>query len=150
MRTITLLLLFITSSSMVFAQNNNDIELISSTIENYYEGYIERDINKLNKAFDTVHGTMKVPVVENGKITAYENRYFKELMPKWGNREKLSAVALQNCALTILNIDIEDETIASAKMSMKVDKVTYIDILSLQKIDDQWKITNKIFSVDNQ
>ena len=150
MRTIKLLLLFMAGSSVVFAQNNKDLELITSTIENYYEGYIERDINKLNKAFDTVHGTMKVPVVENGKIIAYQNSYFKELMPKWGNREKLSAASLQNCALNILNIDIENGVIASAKMSMKVDNVTYIDILSLQKNDDQWKITNKIYLVVNQ
>lgn len=124
---------------------NNSLVNIHKTITNYYQGYIYRDINKLNKAFDTVNGTMKVPVIENEKIIGFKNVYFKDLMPIWGNREKLNPKVLENCSLEILTIDIVDNKIASAKISMKVDKTTYIDILSLQKINDDWKITNKIY-----
>lgn len=140
--TIFLLCLILNS----FGQENaTTIDEIQKTIQNYYDGYIDRDLSKLNLAFDTENGTMKVPILENDKIVGYENHYFKNLMPKWGNRDKLSEKILQNCALQILNIDVVDEQIASAKMSMKVDALTYIDILSLQKIKGIWKITNKIY-----
>lgn len=130
-----------------FAQSQNDMEAITETITNYYEGYIERDIDKLNKAFDTEHGTMKVPVDTNDHSKGFRNRYFSEIIPKWGNREKLDENTLANCKLEILNIDVESSTIASGKMLMQVGDVTYIDILSLHKIGEKWKITNKIYHV---
>lgn len=144
--TFILLLTFICLS--VSAQSkNNDLDLIKRCIQNYFDGYIERDMIKLNNAFDTEHGTMKVPLKVDGKIMAYENKYFKDLIPKWGSRDKLPKVILNNCALQILNIDNDHGKIATAKISMKVDKTTYIDILSLQKINDNWKITNKMYYV---
>nr|WP_302849158.1 nuclear transport factor 2 family protein [Polaribacter porphyrae] len=120
---------------------------MSKTIQNYYDGYIHRDLEKLEKAFDLEHGTMKVPIVKDNKVIGFKNRYFKEVVPKWGNRKKLPKTTLENCALHILNIDIVDNTIASAKISMKVDTIIYIDILSLNKIKGLWKITNKIYTV---
>ncbi len=130
-----------------FAQSQNDLVAITQTITNYYEGYIDRDIEKLNKAFDTDHGTMKVPVDPNDDTKGFRNRYFSEIVPKWGNREKLDEKTLKNCKLEILNIDVESSKIASGKMLMKVGDVTYIDILSLHKIGNDWKITNKIYHV---
>ncbi len=142
----TLLIGMLIFTIISHAQNKqSSINAITKTVQNYYDGYIERDINKLNAAFDTLNGTMKVPILENDKIIGFKNHYFKDLMPKWGNRTKLSKEVLQNCALEILNIDVVDNTIASVKMSMKVDTITYIDILSLQKKKNDWKITNKIY-----
>ncbi|MGB3606881.1 MAG: nuclear transport factor 2 family protein [Psychroserpens sp.] len=129
-----------------FSQDRHlDLALIEHTINNYFEGYVERDIDKLNLAFDIENGTMKVPILSNNIVTGYENRFFKELVITWGKREKLSAERLKNCTLKILNIDMDQGKIATAKISMKVEDVTYIDILSLQKINNQWKITNKIY-----
>lgn len=139
-------LLLLIATNIISQNKENDIQKITQTIQNYYDGYIYRDISKLNKAFDTVNGTMKVPIVLNGRTTGYSNNYFKDLLPKWGNRENLSKEVLQNCALTILNIDVVDGVVASSKISMKVDTITYIDILSLEVMNDEWKITNKIFA----
>ena len=116
MHKMLLLILTLVIATPTLAQKKtDDLTRITQTIQNYYDGYIERDIDKLNKAFDTDNGTMKVPT-DNG----FKNVFFKELIPKWGNRAKLSARELQDCALQILNIDIEYGNIASAKMSMKV------------------------------
>lgn len=151
MKTKVIFLMFLCCGiEVAFSQNQSDIEAITKTITNYYEGYIERDINKLNKAFDTDHGTMKVPVDDNDHSKGFRNRYFGEILPKWGNREKLDEQTLANCKLEILNIDIEYSKIASGKMLMKVGDITYIDILSLHKIGGQWKITNKIYHVANK
>ena len=72
-------------------------------------------------------------------FSSFENKYFKELMPICGTREQLSAAVLKKCALEILNIDVDRSKIATAKISMKVDDTIYIDILSLQKINNVWK-----------
>ena len=133
--------------NLIVAQNQTDLEGVSSAITNYYEGYIERDINKLKEAFDTEHGTMKVPIDENDHSKGFRNRYFSEVVPIWGNRKKLDSQTLSNCKLEILNIDIESSMIASSKILMKVGNVSYIDILSLHNIGGQWKITNKIYLV---
>ncbi|TXD53267.1 MULTISPECIES: nuclear transport factor 2 family protein [unclassified Polaribacter] len=123
--------LLICPFSLICQEKENVLQEIQSTIQNYYDGYIERDLNKLNKAFDIENGTMKILVIENDVVTGYKNAFFKELIPIWGTKKKLSKEVLANCALVILNIDVVNKKIASAKISMQVDTVTYIDILSL-------------------
>ncbi len=116
-----LLVIMLTISLPVISQSKtDDFTLISTTIQNYYNGYIERDIDKLSTAFDTEYGTMEVPVDDKNSSKGYKNVYFKDLIPKWGNREKLLESELNNCVLHILNIDIEAGNIASAKMNIKI------------------------------
>ena len=146
----SLLICFFLASFSMFSQTKDDtLQAVKNTIENYYNGYIFRNYTLLEKAFDTENGTMKVPVLKDEKVIGFENHFFKDLIQKWGNREQLSEYIIKNCALTNLNIDIVDQKIASAKISMKVDTITYIDFLSLQKISDNWKITNKIFVIEH-
>lgn len=140
--------LLLTLSLTLNAQDKSkDIALITSTIENYFNGYVQRDASLLYAAFDTENGAMKVLTTSEGGNDSVENNYFKELIPKWASREKLSPTVLEKCALDILNIDIVDSKIASARLRMKVDETIYIDILSLHKLNKDWKITNKIFMV---
>ena len=142
------LILVILFAQLGYTQDSKkDIDGVKSAIQHYYDGYINRDITKLNKAFDTIHGTMKVPIEENGKVIGFRNRYFKEVVPKWGNRKHMPKEILDNCALKIISIDLTDQKIASAKIEMKVDTITYVDVLSLHKIKDEWKITNKMYVV---
>ncbi len=133
---------------MISQEKDKDLQNIITAIENYYNGYILRDYSLLEKAFDTENGTMKVPILKEEKIIGFQNQFFKDLIKKWGLREKLSEEIVKKCKLTILNIDTVNEQMASTKISMKVDSITYIDILSIQKIDGNWKITNKIFIVE--
>lgn len=78
-----ILILMILFTQLGYAQDSKeDIDGVKSAIQNYYDGYIYRDITKLNMAFDTIHGTMKVPIEENGKVIGFRNRYFKEVVPK--------------------------------------------------------------------
>lgn len=142
---ITAILLILSYVSI--AQTTTESQLVEKSVQYYYDGYIHRDINKLYNAFDTENGAMKVPIKNGEQVIGYKNMSFKDLVVKWGNREKLPKEILENCELKILDIDVVDSTIASAKISMKVDKVTYIDILSLHKIKGIWKITNKIYAV---
>jgi hypothetical protein len=138
---------FVFSLSISAQEKNKDIVLITTTLENYFDGYIHRDIDLLHKAFDTENGAMKVPATDNQGREVVENSYFKDLIPKWASREKLPESVLSESELSILGVDVVNSKIASAKISMKVGETTYIDILSLQKINMDWKITNKIFIV---
>ena len=145
-RTAIIGILFIAFSVPVNSQENiSDSQLITTAINNYFEGYVERDIDKLNAAFDTENGTMKVPVMEGEQVTGFKNRYFEEVVPNWGNRKKLDPAVEKECELEILNMDIMDGEIATAKIRMSVEKFTYIDMLSLHKIGGTWKITKKIY-----
>lgn len=139
--------LLVLSLALNAQEKSNDIAIITTTIENYFNGYVQRDSSLLYAAFDTENGAMKVPTISEDGNESVENNYFKELIPKWASREKLSPAVLENCALDILNIDVVNGKIASARISMKVDETIYIDILSLQKLNQSWKITNKIFLV---
>lgn len=126
-------------------QKQSESALVISAVENYFYGYIERDEAKLNKAFDIENGTMKIPVRTESGISSYSNSYFKEIIPKWGNRAKLSQTELADCHLTIISMALESDQMATVKMKMEVGDKTYIDILSLQKVKNNWKITNKMF-----
>lgn len=139
-------LLFFSFSTFI-QDKKNEVDLIKTTIENYYNGYINSDFLLLEKALDPQNGTMKVPILKDEKIIGFQNHFFKDLIQKWSSREKLSEDVLKKCVLTILNIDIVEQKMASAKINMKVDTTTYIDILSLQKIAGDWKITNKTFVI---
>lgn len=140
-----LILVFVTVVSCT--EQSAERESIEKTIKNYYDGYIFRDINKLNKAFDLENGTMKVPITKAKQVIGFKNRYFKEVVPKWGNRAKLTEKTLQNCALEIVAVAVVDNQIANAKIIMKVDSITYVDVLALHKIQGNWKITNKMYTV---
>ena len=145
----SLIIFLLFFSFSTFSQDKkNEVGLIKTTIENYYNGYMNRDFLLLEKAFDPQNGTMKVPILKDEKIIGFQNHFFKDLIQKWSSREKLSDDVLKNCAFTILNIDIVEQKMASAKINMKLDTITYIDILSLQKIAGDWKITNKIFVIE--
>ena len=134
---------------LLSAQNQSkEIEMITETVQNYFNGYMQSDEEMLMKAFDTENGAMKViSDTEDGSEKA-ENIPFSELVTRWSSREKFSQDILENSSLEILEIDEVNGKIASARIRMQVGETVYIDILSLHKINQQWKITNKIYLVD--
>lgn len=146
-----LLIILLFSTLHIMGQKNaSDLELITTAVENYFYGYIERDGAKLEKAFDLENGTMKVLRKEENGTEWVENMWFKDIIPGWSAREKLSDADLANCDLEILSIDAIDNEIASVKIRMKVVETTYIDMLQLHRLDSEWKITNKCFIVEEK
>ena len=124
---------------------NEDIEMIIETVKNYFDGYMQSDKTMLLQAFDTENGAMKViSNTEDGSEVA-DNIQFEELVTRWSSREKFSQEIQDNSSLEIMDIDEVDGKIASARIKMKVGETIYIDILSLHKLNNTWKITNKIY-----
>lgn len=142
-----LLLLILTLNILLISAQEDDLANIKLAVTNYYDGYVERDSVKLYAAFDADNGTMKVPVKNEDGQWLYENRYFKEILPVWSNREKLTQAVLSGCKLTIHAIEMTHAKLAVAKMTMKVGNKIYYDVLSLQKMNEEWRITNKMYVV---
>ena len=101
-----LLFLVLILNILLISAQEDDLANIKLTVTNYYDGYVERDSVKLYAAFDADNGTMKVPVKNEDGQWLYENRYFKEILPVWSNREKLSDEVLNTCKLTIHSIEM--------------------------------------------
>ena len=140
-------IILVFSVSLSAQDKYDEEEMITKTIENYFNGYMQSDEEMLLKAFDTENGAMKVISNADEENEKAENIPFKDLVQRWSSREKFSPEILENSSLEILEIDEVDGKIASARIKMKVGETIYIDILSLHNMNDQWKITNKIFVV---
>lgn len=141
-----IVLLTVVSIHTGLAQDKVDeLSLVKTSVENYFQGYIHRDLARLELAFDTENGTMKLPYQTESGEQGFKNGYFKEIVPKWGNREKLPAAVLAAAKLEIWNINVVSAKMAIATIQMEVGDKVYVDVLSLQKMDAQWKITNKMY-----
>ncbi|MBX2875344.1 MAG: nuclear transport factor 2 family protein [Saprospiraceae bacterium] len=126
-------------------EKSDDLALVKASVENYFQGYIHRDLTRLELAFDTENGTMKLPLTTEAGEEGFENGYFKEIIPKWGARDKLPQEVLDQAQLEVQRIDIVSAKMAVAVIRMEVGDKVYVDVLSLQKMNEQWKITNKMY-----
>ena len=96
------IVLFVLSFSLMSQEKNNDTQSAITTIENYFYGYVERDIDKLNTAFDIENGTMKILSKDKNGKESFKNEYFKNIIPKWASKDSLPVEALKKCVLKIL------------------------------------------------
>ena len=135
------------SIDTIAQEEMSDMQLVIKTVENYFSGYVERDIEKLNEAFDTENGIMKIlsKTAEGKEIS--QNNYFKNIIPRWSTKKHLSPEEKRGCKLKFLNLEIIQGKLAISTIEMKIGETVYLDVLSLQKINSVWKITNKMFVV---
>ncbi len=135
------LFLFVSS----YAQSGkDDLNTINKTLDNYFQGYVERDLGKLRSAFDTENGTMKLPVKSEDN-QGFKNGYFKDIVQNWASKPPMKPEDKAISWIKVLSMDIISDKLASAKVEFKVGNALFIDLLTLQKISGQWKITNKSF-----
>lgn len=119
----------------MYKENFNAIE---NLITNYFEGIFYGDVIKLGDCFHknaNIYGDIKgVDYIKNKAeyLEGVKNRQ----SPKDLN-ERLN--------MKIIGIDIMGK-IAMVKLHVPMLGYNYYDYLSLTKIDDNWKIVNKIFT----
>ena len=136
-----LLFISITCTIITFEINaqvatNND--LIHSVIEDYILGWQNADIARLSRAFEVNEGRIIwTSDSEDGEvlrsITFGESLERRKVQPTYGKKWE------------ILNLDIVEGRLGVAKVFISTKKGYYIDYLTLQKIDNQWKIVTKMF-----
>jgi protease I len=124
--------LFCLTSTFAFAQTED--EGIKSTISDYTVGFTKGDTASLGRAFAS-NALLRNLNTGTGKITDTPLRKFIASMPAGG------AKATGN----LINYSYAG-TSAVATVEFKFDDFKYIDLLSLMKINDDWKIVCRVFS----
>lgn len=115
-----------------------NIEEIENLITNYFEGIFEGSVLKLEACFHeetNIYGDIKgVDYLKN--LTEYIDGVKSRKSPKDLN---------ESFKMKIIGIDIIGK-IAMVKLHVPMLGYNYYDYLSLTKLDNHWKIVNKIFT----
>jgi len=115
----------------------DNIKKIESLINNYFEGVFYGDISKLKACFS-------INAYIYGDINS--NEYCKRIDEYIGSVtvRKSPNDLNEKLEMSIIGIEVLGK-IAMAKLHMPMLGYNYYDYLSLFKINDEWKIVNKIF-----
>ncbi|WP_153231842.1 nuclear transport factor 2 family protein [Algoriphagus machipongonensis] len=130
------LILTVIMVSKAKAQVSNERELISETIQLYFDGMIERDKSKLEKAF-----------ISEARLIGYRGENFTlTTFESWA--EATSKGEARNPAVyknEIVSIRVQGNA-AAVETELYWPGIYYYDFLTLMKIDGEWKIVNKSWS----
>ena len=139
-RFVALMVLFFSSSITVSA--NDDEAQIRAVVMDYFEGIGEGSYEKLSNAFHVKSRMLTSEKDDEGKayLRIWEmeptiKRWSKSTPPK---RERTGE---------ILNMHIMDGRLASVSFDLNG---SYFDLLTLTKMDGQWKIISKAFIRQNK
>ena len=119
----------------------NDIEQIEKVIQLYVCSMDESSPDKVKQAFNV-----------NAKVVGYLHGDFMEMSVDdfagfVASQQPSPKEKGENVVFEILSCQIEGET-ASVKVRDKYLGITFLDTLSLIKIDGEWKLYNKLFHVE--
>ncbi|WP_299519155.1 nuclear transport factor 2 family protein [Winogradskyella sp.] len=131
-----LILLIIGSSSQLFFAQTSDYAMVEHTINAYLEGDTNKDFETLKLAFHP-NATMKYVSSKSGY---QEYNALKVFAAEKGREPE------KNRTNSIAYISITGKA-AHAKLEITYPKRVVVDYVNLLKIDGEWKIVNKIFSL---
>lgn len=123
-----------TSISVGIQEEDDEENAIRETVELYFKGDSERDVEFLRKAFHPAARLLTSD--ENGNLSVLTQSEWHERVRRTPDREKP--------AMRILHIDRSGNA-AVAKTQMTLSNGEYTDFLSLLKINGHWIIVNKIY-----
>lgn len=112
---------------------------IRATLDNYLAGVDKQDMALLEKAFAADHAHMKYVVKAESGGETVKIVPIREAFANW------TKPPAKPCKGRVINLDVADGRMASAKYEFIWGDVTFIDFLTLYKIDGEWKIVNKTF-----
>ena len=143
---LSLVLIGISISTNAQTDNKNDIELIKKTILTAYQDGIqnEGDMKKIDKGF---HPTFRMIGLRDGKeVWEYPIADWKKSVQKGKEDGKYPRTGDKKVKIEFPMVDVSGSA-AIAKLNLSVSrKLTYIDYMSLYKIDGKWKIVAKIYA----
>lgn len=111
-----------------------DEESIKNVVYNYLDGITKGDTALLNKAF---HPTAILRTVNNssGKIQDFPVKTFISKTPAGGVKATTKLLSFSYAGIS-----------AQASVELGFEDFKYIDLLSLLKVNDEWKIVCRVFS----
>ncbi len=113
---------------------NEDKEAITTTLNYYMEGAMNRDFNTLKKAFHE-DAIMTIADEKEGTFKQVNAREFFSKMKEGAPLKRKNE---------IVSIDIEGQT-AFARLKIEDDVKIFHDFMTLQKLKGRWYIVNKSF-----
>jgi hypothetical protein len=121
----------------------NDIEQIENVVQLYVDSMDESSPEKVKQAFHP-----------NAKVVGYLHGDFMEMSVDdfagfVASQQPSPQEKGENVVFEILSCEIEGST-ASAKVRDKYLGITFLDSLSLIKIENEWKLYNKLFHVESE
>lgn len=133
---VCMLLLFAFVNMEAVSQTSNDRDLITETIQMYFEGMMERDPYKLKKAF-----------IPEARLIGFRGEHFtitsfESWVEATSKGEPRSPLDYKN---EIVSIRVQSNA-ASVETELYWPGIYYYDFLTLMKIDGAWKIVNKSWS----
>ena len=115
-----------------------EIAAIEQLITNYFNGIFKGDVNLLGSCFQE-----DVIIYGDSEGDEYK-KSVASYLDGVANRKSPSELD-ETFAMKIIGIDVMGK-IAMAKLHVPMLGYNYYDYLSLWKIDDTWKIVNKVFT----
>ena len=115
--------------------DDGDQQAIESAVFQYFDGYKTRDRLKLERAFASPDAQMMSVDKATGKLIS---RPIAKVIDGWVNHPRNRPELMGK----ILSVDISDGKLATVKFDFNGQ---YLDILTLAKTGDGWKIVNKLF-----
>ncbi|WP_347924307.1 nuclear transport factor 2 family protein [Pontimicrobium sp. SW4] len=131
MKSILLISFVLFFCTNLFAQES-EFTKIETTLDYYLDGGTNNDFETLKKAFHST-ATMKFVGEEYKEVNAID--FFKKGIKPGPKQERKTRI-------TSINIT---GNAATAQLEIEYQTFTFIDYMSLLKIDGQWKIVSKIF-----
>ena len=121
----------------------NDKEQIENVIQLYIDSMDESNPDKVKQAFHS-----------NAKVVGYLHGDFMEMSVEdfagfVASQQPSPKEKGENVVFEILSCDIEGAT-AAVKVRDKYLGITFLDTLSLIKVESGWKLYNKLFHVENE
>ena len=132
MKYLIILLLF--SVQTAVAQDANEFEAVTTTLNYYLDGGTNNDFNTLKQAFH--------PDASMQFITGEGEHQNVNALEFFGSRMKPGPKSDRQTRITSIEIN---GTAASARIEIDYETFRFIDYMNLLKIDGEWKIVSKIF-----
>jgi hypothetical protein len=121
------------------AQVPTDKEAIHQVLEDYIVGWRDGNAELLSRAFATESGTI-MWVGSQDDQQVLQSMTFEAAIAR-GKSNSSYGLEWQ-----VLSLDVVDSSVALAKLDISRSRGSYIDFLTLYKIDGSWKIVNKVFA----
>jgi protease I len=115
-------------------EEGGEEKAIRHTIELYFKGVAENDVESMKKAF---HHDAIMFYIREGTLQ-------QVTQPQWHERMRSRPPGPKANYRRILSIDLTGDA-ASVNAIADFETFQYLDYISLLKIDGQWMIINKIF-----
>ena len=136
MKSIQIILTFMFISPVLLTAQDNDLQSIKKTLDDYMIGGTERDAERVASAF---HPQAMMKFVGN--------EGYKEVNAADFFRNGIKPGAKVDRICEVEDIDKTGHA-ATAKILLKYPDKIYTDYMTLLKVDEGWKIVNKSFHLE--